>query len=585
MLELVGISLEIARPKSDPLAILNHVGFIAPAGHLMAVLGPTQSGKSTLLSILSGTQTATRGVIVWHGRDITKNPLHINDVGFVPREDDVLHGSLTVQENIVSAMLLRLRDLTKEDIINRVSRLMILTGIELISSQRASTLSLPQIRRLKLALALVSDPLLLICDEFTDGLDTKSERELVALLQSISRENPKRIVINATQNMSSLSAYDAVLVMNEGNVCFHGPARALPHYFSVKQLDEVFSRMAKRPASRWGESWHKHRDTYYTAFKLGGDTETLAAPTDEDDIASKTSEDSDDDTIPRSFATSGSDSVRAAPHLPSFSAQVKHLFRRRWTTFRRNRSEWVSQALLLVGLPLLAVLLMWRTKSHWIASPETNPILSAHSVSMAVLVLSIWVILVATLTSSAEIARERAIFERERQGGLRGSSYLLGKFLFLIPILLAHGAWLSLFVDMATGGLPGHALVRLGLLIVSAIAFSALCLGISAQSKNADSAQKFCLWLALLQIPLSGALLAWPAQLGGVMHPLISLHSCWSGSLSTLQQSGFAEAFAKINGTQLQQAGMAFGILGIHFLIGITVAFLGLKTPASQTKN
>ena len=84
MLELVGISLEIARPKSDPLAILSHVGFIAPAGHLMAVLGPTQSGKSTLLSILSGTQTATRGVIVWHGRDITKNPLHINDVGFVP---------------------------------------------------------------------------------------------------------------------------------------------------------------------------------------------------------------------------------------------------------------------------------------------------------------------------------------------------------------------------------------------------------------------------------------------------------------------------------------------------------------------
>ena len=274
MLELVGISLEIARPKSDPLAILSHVGFIAPAGHLMAVLGPTQSGKSTLLSILSGTQTATRGVIVWHGRDITKNPLHINDVGFVPREDDVLHGSLTVQENIVSAMLLRLRDLTKEDIINRVSRLMILTGMELISSQRASTLSRPQIRRLKLALALVSDPLLLICDEFTDGLDTKSERELVALLQGISRENPKRIVINATQNMSSLGSYDAVLVMNEGNVCFHGPARALPHYFSVKQLDEVYSRMAKRPASRWGESWHKHRDTYYTAFKLGGDTES-----------------------------------------------------------------------------------------------------------------------------------------------------------------------------------------------------------------------------------------------------------------------------------------------------------------------
>jgi hypothetical protein len=66
---------------------------------------------------------------------------------------------------------------------------------------------------------------------------------------------------------------------------------------------------------------------------------------------------------------------------------------------------------------------------------------------------------------------------------------------------------------------------------------------------------------------------------------LISLHSCWSGSLSTLQQSGFSEAFAKINGTQLQQAGMAFGILGIHFLIGITVAFLGLKTPASRTKN
>ena len=576
MLELVGTSLSIERPKRDPLPILNQVSFTAPSGHLMAVLGPTQSGKTSLIKILSRQIRANQGVILWHGQDLTRQPMHVNDIGFVPKEDDVLHDMLTVQENIVSAMMLRMTRLTKDGVIEKVSRVMLDTGIELVSSHRAGTLTLLQRRRLKLAIALVTAPPMILCDEFTEGLDAKSERELVALLHSISRSDPNRIVINATQSMSNLGSYDAVLVMNEGNVCFHGPARALPHYFSVKQLDEIYPRMAKRPAHRWGESWRKHRDTYYAAFKLGGDTEKLAPASEADenlgDLQTEVYNKGQDKE-----AEAEESPLRPAPGLPSAMTQISHLLKRRWTVFKRTKREWLTHSVLLFGGPLLAVLLMARAKVHFTESSGTVTEVFAYAVSMAIAVQVLLLLFMGVYQSSGEIADERALFERERQGGLRSGSYLLGKLLYLAPICLAQGAWMALFADMVTGGLPGHALVRLGLFMAVTFEATTLGLGISAIVRSGDRARSICFGLLLAQIPFSGLLLALPSGLGGVIHPLIPFHAAWAGALETVRQNGFMAAFDRLNGTWLMTPGQAFAVLGVHILIGIALTMFGLR--------
>ena len=582
MLELVGISHQIARKKQEPLVILNQVGFTAPAGHLMAVLGPTLSGKTTLIKILAGQIKPYHGAMVWHGKDIAKNPIHPNEVGYVPQADDVLHDLLTVQENIVSAMLLRLAGQDKKEAVNRAAHIMVVTGLEMISSQRAGTLSMPQRRRLKLAVALVTNPTMVLCDEFTDGLDAKSERELAALLQLVAADNPKRLVINATQNLSNLAAYNTVVLLNEGNVCFHGPARALPHYFTVKQMEEIYSRMARRPASRWGESWEKHRDTYYNAFKLGADTDALAPASEEEDASKpKAPAGSADDTTDRAAgAGSGrSNGAPPAPALPSSISQVQHLLQRRWTVFRRSKSDWLAHAVMLFGFPLLAALCMWRSKGLFAngGAGGGSAEATAYAASMAVFLQVLLVIVMSVRNGAQEIASGRAAFERERIGGLRTSAFVLGNLLYLAPLFIAQGAWMALFVDMMTGGLPGHGLVRLGLLMATGAAFTIICLAISANASSKDRANVWALQLALAQVLLSGALIALPNALGAVVHPLVTAYAGWSGSIDTITTAGVIEAFDKLNGTWLATPANAFAILGAHAGVGLGLLIWGVS--------
>jgi len=580
MLELVGISHQIVRKKQEPLVILNQVSFTAPAGHLMAVLGPTLSGKTTLIKILAGQITPYHGAMVWHGKDIAKSPIHPNEVGYVPQADDVLNDLLTVQENIVSAMLLRLAGLSKREAVERAAHIMVVTGLEMVSSQRAGTLSMPQRRRLKLAVALVTDPSMVLCDEFTDALDAKSERELAALLQAVAADNPRRLVINATQNLSNLAAYNAVLLVNEGNVCFHGPSRALPHYFSVKQMEEIYTRMAKRPASRWGESWDKHRDTYYDTFKLGADPEKLAPASDADEAsktAKKEGEPAPPSSRPGKSTTPNGGDAPPVPALPSLIAQTQHLLQRRWTEFRRAKSDWLTHALMLFGFPLLAALCIWRSKGLFAGGGGGSAEAIAYAASMAVFLQVMLVIIMAVRNGAQEIAASRAAFERERVGGLRTSAFVLGKLLYLAPLFVAQGAWMALFVDMMTGGLPGHALVRLGLLIVTGAAFTLICLAISAGARSKERASVCAMQITLAQVFLSGALIALPAGLGQIVHPLITAYAGWSGSIDTIQTAGVIEAFDKLNGTWLAAPANAFAILGIHAFIGLVLLIVGIR--------
>lgn len=587
MLELVGISHQVSRGKQGALQVLDNISFTAPPGHLLAIIGPTLSGKSALLNIIAGFVKPDHGVMVWHGRDIARRPVHPNEVGYVPQADDVLHDRLTVLENIVSAALLRVGGLARKDATDRAAHIMAVTGLETVTGWPAADLSRPQRRRLKLAVALASDPLLVLCDEFTDGLDARSERELAALLQLVARDHPKRLVINVTQMLTNLSTYDTVLLLHEGKNCFHGPARALGHYFSVKQTEEIYPRLAKRPASRWGESWDKHRDTYYNAFKLGTDPASLETAAEDEASESAPGKDGAPAASQQVPDKGGApslpeESMPAVAPLPSLLSQLKHLLRRRWTVFRRSKCEWITHAAMLFGFPLLTVLLVWKNKALLSSSPPAGEaaIQLGYVGSMAVLIQIMFVVAMAVRNGAGEIAGERFIFERERLGGLRSSAYLTSKILFLACLFIAQGAWLALFVDMMTGGLPGHALIRLGLLVLTGGALSLVALGISASCATADRAKSAALVLALAQVPISGALLPWPESLGKIIHPLISAYAGWSGSVETMRTGGAVAALDKLNGTWLATPSHAFTILGIHAGLGLILAAWGLRRRA-----
>lgn len=586
MLEINNLSHVVPGRNKEPLRVLEQVSFIAPGGHVLALIGPSGSGKTSFLRILAGLTEPEGGTITLRGSDLIKNTLYPNQLGWVPAADDGLIDHLTVRENLISAAMLRCAGNSRDQVLSRVSHVLVTVGLENIATERTSTLALPQKRRLKLGLALVADPVIVLCDDFTVGLDVRSEREFEALLKLVACDRPDRIVIHATDSLANLGAYDTVVVLHEGYVAFHGPARAVPHYFTVPTYDEVYARLAKRPAQRWGDSWMKHRDAYYAAFKLGDNADKLSAaeedPGDEDRtiILKQRGEDDEEEEKKKPDVE-----IRPIIPLPGTFSQAQHLLRRRWSLLRRTPREWIVHGSLLVGAPVVAALLllpnMKLLKDMREGSTMTEVVWpSAYTISMIVLLQVLLVMYMGLRLGAREIATRRAIYERERIGGVTPGAWLLGSLLFILPIILAQGFWMEMFLEIVSGGLPGTGLAKLLLPALSGAAFAAICLGISANSGTKERAHSISLTVLCVNVLLCGALLGLPQALGHAVHPFITAHYGWSGIIDSLEKTAYFSPINQFVKTWFATPNLAMIMLGVHFIVGVALTFVGLRRRA-----
>ncbi|GEP41617.1 ATP-binding cassette domain-containing protein [Brevifollis gellanilyticus] len=586
MLDVLNLSHLPAKTKSSAEPVLQGVSLAVPPGHVLGIVGAAGSGKSTLIRLLAGLELPATGTIRFQGHDTAVVPVHPNQIALVASTDEGLSEVLTVRESLMSAHFLRVGGQTNDARTDRVSHLLVGVGLEMVAAHRVSTLNLAQRRRLKLALALVSDAPLVLCDEFADGLDVKSAQELTALLKWVVSDLPGRIVIHASQTLGNLASYDSVVVLHEGHVCFHGPARAVPHYFSITTVEELYPRLAKRPADRWGESWSRHRVQYYEAFKLGD----LGEPAEEKARAQPGAEGDDDGTenvaapepeAPKPASKAEVDYSSALP-LPSFMAQTLHLVRRRWTLWRRAQREWLEYlAMLLVG-PLVAMLLMAPNTGYMSEMRNQNHLPevlwpAAYTCAMILWVQVLLFMVVSLRLAAREIAAERVLFERERIAGLRGLAYLVAKLGFLTPLVIAQGLALVLLTDLMGGHLPGNDGIRVVLLVLSGVAFGSLCLAISAWSRHVDRAQASAWKLWAANVLLAGAILGFPRPAGFVLQPFITAYYGWSGSVDTLSGSAVFEPMTHFVRTWFATPLTAVIALVAHSVIGIVLAGWGLK--------
>lgn len=576
MLEINALAHVVTRKGKDPLQVLEQVGFSLPGGHLLALIGPTASGKTTLLNILAGRVEPSGGSILLKSRDLVSSPLHPNELGWVTPHDDCLHEHLSVRESLMSALMLRAKGLSRDQIISKVSHILVIIGLENIASERVGPLPLAQRRRLKLGLALVSDPVIVLCDDFTHGLDVRSEREMEALLRLVAADLPGRVVIHATDSLANLAAYDTVLVLHEGHVCFHGPAKALPHYFTVPTYDEVYSRLSKRPAQRWGDSWLRHRDSYYAAFKLGAMPEQLSAAEDEMNELDQTVvlRQQASEAEAREKTTSESE-ARPVLALPGLGAQAAHLMKRRWTLLRRVRREWITHVSLLAGTPVIAWLLVQPNLKFF--KPGSEVWAQAYTTSMIYFIMILLILFMSLRLASREFAATKSIISRERTAGVRPAALLLAAMLFILPVSLLQSFWMGIFMELVTGGLPGQGGARLLLPALTGMAFASLCLGISANAANAGRAHSTCLTLLCMNGIFSGALLGFPVLLGHLVHPFITAHYGWSGIIDTMKGDAIFPVITTFVRTWFATPDIAAGMLLMHFVIGLILAWIGLS--------
>lgn len=587
MLEAINVGLEVDAPSGsdqDSLHLLREVSLSVPHGHLMAIVGPSGCGKTTLLKVIAGILEQTAGHLKWEGRDLKEEEdLHPGELGYVP-QFSVAHELLTVEECVASSMALRTQLPGTDEFEPKLDHILETTGLTDLADRRVKVLSGGQKRRLGLALELVTNPCLLLCDEVSSGLDPKSEHEITQLLRVLSRENKRRVVINVTHSLASLEAFDSVLVMYQGRLIYHGPPKLLTHYFSVEHPEDIYRRLTQREADGWHESWQKKR-SHYEALLLEKKDEPVTPPPQ----PVVTDDGAEEDEKPET-----EDEQLAPEELPGLSSQVLTLLHRRWTLFRRDRGQvWLHLAM-LIGFPLLVVIFaldgikplkqlaqrqdadivyeMQRQAQHQLDQLQAGSIVSGLIMLQVVLVT-----LMASNNAAREIAGERLILEREKLGGLSTLAYVISKVLFLGVFVLAQSIWMGVFVDMVVGGLPGDLMVKLVLLVLASAAMTSICLGISALSRSPEKATILSIYLVGFQLPLSGAVLTLPAWLEGAVNPFIAAFWSWSGSLRSMNETAFYDAVKQVTDTSLVSPELASFVLLAHVVIGLCMTYVGSK--------
>lgn len=612
MLKAHNVCLEVDGPGDSEanasLNLLREVSFDVPPAHLVAIVGPSGCGKTTLLKVITGILQQTDGELLWDGRNLSDDEdLHPGDLGYVP-QFSIAYDLLTVEESIASAMALRTQLAQTDDFLASLDYILEITGLTHLAERQVKVLSGGQKRRLGLALELVTDPCLLLCDEVTSGLDPKSEREITDLLRVLSRGHPKRVVINVTHSLASLDAYDSVMVMYQGVLTYHGPPHSMTHYFGVEHPEEVYLKLTERSNGDWHESWLKYREVYYKRHGFDG---TRVLPADEEEVPTA---DGPSRTTIREKRTVVSHEALPKPHvdvipehhefppieMPSMVSQLIELLKRRWTIFRRDKAQvWLHLAMLF-GFPLLVVIFaldgikpLRSLSTHQEDNIEveyrqqqqfaSEQLKAGGLVSGLVMLQVVLVTLMASNNAAREIASERLIMEREKLGGLHPFAYVGSKVIFLGLFVLGQSLWMGFFVDLVVGGLPGDLIIKLALLVLASAAMTSVCLGISALSRTPEKSTILCIYLVGFQLPLSGAVLTLPDWLENWVQPFIAAFWSWSGSLSSMRSTAFFDAVKRVTDTDLVTPGIAAFVLFVHVVVGLAMAFIGVQKSQWDT--
>jgi phosphonate transport system ATP-binding protein len=208
------------------------------AGHgLTAVIGPSGTGKSTLLRCINRLVEPTSGSITFKGQDLTKlRGRQLREarrrIGMVFQEYNLVE-RLTVMENLLSGRLgyvpvwrAWLRKFPQEDI-DRAFDLLESVGLERVATRRADALSGGQRQRVGIARAIMQQPDLILADEPTSSLDPKTSVEIMEILTRLTAERDIPVIVNIHNVELARRFAQRVIGMTGGHVVYDGPPGGL----------------------------------------------------------------------------------------------------------------------------------------------------------------------------------------------------------------------------------------------------------------------------------------------------------------------------------------------------------------------
>src|SRR6202158_2475556 len=183
--EPMKIALHDVTRRFGAFTALDHVNLDVNSGELIALLGPSRSGQSTLPRIIAGLDWPDRGEVRFDGEDALLRSVGERHVGFV-FQHYALFRHMTVFENVAFGLRVQPRAIRKDEagIRSRVKKLLDLVQLDWLSDRYPSQLSGGQRQRIALARALAIEPRILLLDEPFGALDAKVRKELRQWLRS-----------------------------------------------------------------------------------------------------------------------------------------------------------------------------------------------------------------------------------------------------------------------------------------------------------------------------------------------------------------------------------------------------------------
>ena len=208
------------RQADRPLRVLDGVNLIVERGEFMAIMGPSGSGKSTLLNMIGALDRPTFGSVLIDGVDISTlsdndlAKLRNREIGFVfqlfnliPRRDAL--GNIELP--------LAIAGVPRKERRERALKALELVGLSDRIAHKPSQLSGGEQQRVTIARALINDPAVMLCDEVTGNLDSKTGYDIMQLLRSLNLQQGKTFVI-VTHDPNVAQMTDRLVHLQDGKI-------------------------------------------------------------------------------------------------------------------------------------------------------------------------------------------------------------------------------------------------------------------------------------------------------------------------------------------------------------------------------
>ncbi len=223
---------------------IDGVSFEVGKGELCAILGQSGCGKSTLLKCIGAQIIPTYGGMIIDGKNVYNNISYFTQyIGFVPQED-LLFSNLTVYENLLYRGQLQMPKISREHLNQKINNILTQTNLimrksSLVGDEKRNFLSGGERKRLNIALELLFEPTIIICDEPTSGLSSSDSEQIIDMLKELTSRG-KIVVITIHQpNSGIFEKFDKVLLMdNGGKQIFFGKTEKAFSYFD-QELNHI----------------------------------------------------------------------------------------------------------------------------------------------------------------------------------------------------------------------------------------------------------------------------------------------------------------------------------------------------------